>query len=134
MIGALILFATILVLLIILLGRMTLADWLLLMTYALVPFAIDFSGIRFRRLPLIVGALLCLAYLVFLVGYGIWTAMCPRCNEGELLREGAFGMGALVYGILLVVLLSTIGFGALVARIARWGILRATGGPGRARN
>ena len=100
----------------------------------LVFFAIGFSGIRFRRLPLIVGALLCLAYLILLVGYGIWAAMCPRCNEGELLREGWFGMVALVYGILLVVLLSIIGFGALVACIIRWGILRATGGPGRARN
>jgi hypothetical protein len=100
----------------------------------LVFFATGLSGIRFRRLPLIVGALLCLAYLVFLVGYGIWTATCPRCNEGELLREGMFGMGALVYGIILVVLLSAIGFGVLIARIVWWGILRATGGPGRARN
>ena len=100
----------------------------------LVFFAIGLSGIRFRRLPLIVGALLCLAYLVLLVGYGIWTAMCPRCNEGELLREGWFGMVALVYGILLVVLLSIIGFGAVVARIVRWGFLRAQAHPSSARN
>jgi len=108
--------------------------WPLEVAVILVFFAIGFSGIRFRRLPLVVGALLCLAYLVLLVGYGIWTAMCPKCNEGELLREGWFGMVALVYGIILVVLLSIIGFGALVAQVVRWGILRAQAHPSSARS
>jgi hypothetical protein len=94
------------------------AAWLILIAFAVVPFGIGFSGIMFRRLPVIAGALVCLAYLVYLVGSGIWAATCPRCNEGELLRDAAWVMGAAYYGVVTVLLLAVIGLGALVGRLA----------------
>jgi membrane protein implicated in regulation of membrane protease activity len=92
---------------------------LILVALVPVPFAIGLSGIKFRRLPMIAGALLCLAYLAFLAGLGVWTAACPHCNYGDNYRYVVMILTALAYGISLFVALSMMTVGALTARAVR---------------
>jgi hypothetical protein len=108
--------------------------WLILVAFALVPFAIGFSGIRFRRLPMIAVALLCLGYLALVVCSGIWAATCPHCSAGELRRDAAWVMGVAYYGVVTALLLSIMALGALAAWLVRRRVFHAQAHPSRARN
>ena len=98
--------------------------WFRPSVFTLTAFVIGFSGIRFRRVPVVAGGLLCVGYLVILVCTGIWAATCLDCNAGELRRDATWVIGAAVYTIFLAVLLLTIAFGALSAWVVRKAFLR----------
>ena len=104
-----------------------------LLTHIAVPlvvsFAIGLSGIRFRRLPLIAGAILVVAYLALFVVSGIWAARCPNCVIEEDHRASLWFGFMVIYGIFAALLLLMMSFGALAARVVRWGILRARAQP-----
>ena len=108
------------------------ADLLILVAFALVFFAVGLSGIRFRRLPVRASVLLFVAYLAFVIVYGISVSRCNHCGAGEDPHDGRWLVAAFVdvlAGAFAASLLGVMVLGGLAARFVRWGMLRARAHP-----
>ena len=56
-----------------------------------------------------------MAYLMFLLGAGVWAARCPDCSSGDWSRVGALVFVGILFGFITVATFVAIGLGMLLA-------------------
>jgi hypothetical protein len=88
--------------------------------FPILGLAAGLARARYPRLPLIVAALIVLAYGAYLLSSGIWAARCWDCAYGtQGIRSDAFLVGAVFFGVLAAATLIGIALGARLTVVLR---------------